>query len=200
MGKRTMSWPLRQNRAADRTFCRSGTFPLFAARPDPRAEAELLWFFVLSECEMGDRSNFAEGLGARANLWDHKTPEDFVEAAHKHRKILDWVRAMPSSEAGVLQAAYEPRCWPRAVLERLGRVAGVAVRLLCAQGPWPEDRRSQEKVEMERARELEVMCMNGQADAKRVMDLRNRATDRLERALHAYIARRKRRRWLVRPQ
>jgi|HubBroStandDraft_1064217.scaffolds.fasta_scaffold74123_3 hypothetical protein len=200
MEKRRSIEAARGVRAIKETSCRSGPVPLFAARPDPRAEAEVLWFFVLAECEMGNRSNFAESLGRRANLWDHKTPEDFVEAAHKHRRIQDWLRAMPSSEAGVLQAAYDPRCWPRVVLERFGRIAGVAVRMMCAEGDWPEDRRSQEQVEMKRARELEVMCMNGQRDAKTVRDLRNRATDRLERALRAYTVARKGSRWLVRPE
>src|ERR1019366_6706158 len=86
------------------------------------------------------------------------TPEDFVEAAHAERLIRGWLRAIPSSEAGVLQAAYETRSWPRRLRDELGTLTGIVVRLACALDPWPEDRQSRELVEMVRAGWLESEC------------------------------------------
>jgi hypothetical protein len=62
-----------------------------------------------------------------------------------------WLKAIAGSDAGVLQAAYEERSWPAELFQALGRVTGVYVRLACALDRWPEDRASQQVVEMARA-------------------------------------------------
>jgi hypothetical protein len=119
-------------------------------RAQPAAEIELEWFFNMAQADMGLRSNFELCLGVKAAAV-HGSPEDFLEAARTHTLIRGWLRAMPDSEAGVLQAAYETRLWPRRLWDELGTLTGVVVRLACALDPWPEDRRSQEVVEMVRA-------------------------------------------------
>jgi hypothetical protein len=75
---------------------------------------EVEWYFQLAETEMSEPSNFGRMLASVSREGCRRTPQDQAEAATAHRRILDWLRAMPNNEAGVLQAGYEPRDWPRA--------------------------------------------------------------------------------------
>jgi hypothetical protein len=94
---------------------------------------------------------------------------------------------MPDSDAGVLQAAYEPRDWPRGVRARFGRLTGIAVRLTCSLDTWPEDRRDQEVMEMARARELDAKCVADVVKVKFLTALQAQAEERFAKALRAYL-------------
>jgi hypothetical protein len=150
-------------------------------------DRELEWFFNRAECDMGIRSNFVAVLGSRYSCGDDPTPEQAATVAHSYRRIRTWLLAIPDSDAGVLQAAYEIRPWPSALYDELGRLTGVVVRLACGQSPWPADRRSQELVEMARAGWLESECgpyrRYGIGPLAR---LRREAEKRFAAARHAY--------------
>ncbi len=156
-------------------------------RANPVADAELEWFFNLAGSDMGDVSNFGRLLPPVDEEGERRTIEDHAEAAHSYRVIRGWLRAIPDSDAGVLQAAYEPRCWPRAVRNEFGLLSGIAVRLMAAPDEWPEDRRSQQAMDSENARELEDMCMNrGPKEESTMQRLRLEAQGRFARSAAAY--------------
>jgi hypothetical protein len=94
---------------------------------------------------------------------------------------------MPNNEAGVLQAAYEPRRWPTVVEARFRHLTGIAVRLTCSLDDWPEDRRLQELMDEEKAHELASRCSNPERRADFLDRLQRRAEARLETALSAYV-------------
>jgi hypothetical protein len=155
----------------------------------PGVDRELEWFFNRAECDMGIRSNFLAVLEGRHSGGDGPTPEEAVTAAHSYRRIQTWLLAIPDSDAGVLQAAYEIRPWPSALYDELGRLTGVVVRLACALDPWPDDRKTQELVEMAKASWLEWECGRyrkyGFGPLAR---LRREGEKRFARAHHAYCA------------
>jgi hypothetical protein len=160
---------------------------LYRLRATPALDTELHWFFHVAESEIGLESNFGRLLSSVSAEGEWRTPDDHAEAAHAHRRILGWLRAMPNNEAGVLQAAYEPRDWPRGVCAEFGRLAGVAVRLTCSLEEWPEDRRSQEAMDMAKARDLEARCMAQRTEARFLESVRKRAELRFAGALGVYL-------------
>jgi hypothetical protein len=151
------------------------------------ALAELEWYFQVAETEMSAPSNFGRMLASVSPEGYRRTPEDQVEAASAHRRIREWLHAMPNNEAGVLQAAYELRDWPRALRVRFGPLTGIAVRLLSASSEWPEDRRLQAAMDKARARDLAVRCGEPAREAIFLDRLRRRAEARLETAVSLYL-------------
>jgi hypothetical protein len=154
-------------------------------RPTPTVDAELEWLFHRLESGGGIPSNFHAGLNPRLPDVDAVTPEEAAEAARAQRTILGWLRAIPDAEAGVLQAAYEPRVWPARLADELGRITGVVVRLACALDPWPHDRDAQRFVERARAEWLASHATTARKDATLVR-LRREAEMRFAKAHHAY--------------
>jgi hypothetical protein len=144
-------------------------------RPRQALETELDWFFNRAESDIAC-------LGQRA--YEH-TAEDAAEASHRHRRIRSWLKAIPDSDAGVLQAAYELRPWPIELYDQLGRLTGVFVRLACALDTWPADRAAQQVVEMARADWL-VSSGDMRSGDPAFMTLRRAAESRFARAHHAY--------------
>jgi hypothetical protein len=163
------------------------TFAVHALRASVVVDVELEWFFNRAECDMGIRSNFERAMRISDPQRDAPNPESLVDAAHAYRQIRGWLRAIPDSDAGVLQAAYEIRPWPPELYDELGRLTGIVVRLACAHGPWPAERLSQERVEMAMARLLasDVAKPVGLAPAP-LARLRREAEPRLSRAHRAY--------------
>ena len=157
------------------------------ARLREDALTEVEWYFQLAEAEMSAPSNFGRMLASVSSDGYWRTPEDHAEAATAHRRIRVWLCAMPNNEAGVLQAAYEPREWPRAVRVQFGDLAGIAVRLTCALDDWPEDRRLQELMDETRARELATRCVDREVEAVFLKRLQARATARLDFAVASYL-------------
>jgi hypothetical protein len=166
---------------------RAKLLELYRLRATPAVDPELHWFFNVSDSEIGLESNFGRLLSSASAEGHWRTPEDHAEAAHTHRRIRGWLRAMPNHEAGVLQAAYEPRDWPRGARAEFGRLTGVAVRLTCALDEWPEDRWSQEVMDMAKAGDLEAKCTAQRTEARFLDSLRKRAELRLAGALGAYL-------------
>jgi hypothetical protein len=155
-------------------------------RPTPLVDTELDWFFNRVECDMGVRSNFHAAL-SRHFASERVTPEDAAEASHAHRTIRRWLLAIPDAEAGVLQAAYEQRAWPASLVDELGRITGVVVRLACALDPWPADQASQRLLETARAHWLESHCSKGRGRGfETLLSLRREGEVRFARAHHAY--------------
>ena len=154
-------------------------------RPLPDVDEELDWFFNRAEAAMVLPSNFQSGLGPRGGGEPYTTPDDAVEAAHRHRRVLAWLKVIPDSDAGVLQAAYEVRPWPIPLYDALGRLTGVFVRLACALDSWPADRASQQVIEMARAESLAAFGAMGEAG---FVSLRRAAEVRFVQAHHAYGA------------
>jgi hypothetical protein len=158
-----------------------------ALRTKPAFDMELEWFFNRAECDMGLRSTFEATLGARCPRPGAPTPEETVEAARAYRTIRRWLLAIDDRDAGVLQAAYEVRPWPLHLYDELGRLTGVVVRLACALGTWPEDRRAQQAMEMARAEVLAAECFQCRGTSfSPIVRLRREAEKRFARASHAY--------------
>jgi hypothetical protein len=154
-------------------------------RPSVSLDEELDWFFNRAECDMGNQSNYLAMLGHYGPGSAMPSPEDAAEAAHRARRIRGWLRAMESSDAGVLQCAYELRDWPVALWDALGRLTGVVVRLACALDGISEDRRALQLLEMARADWLAGQCPHAAVDST-VIRLRREAQARFARAHHAY--------------
>jgi hypothetical protein len=173
--------------AARKRDAKANVVELHRLRVTPAVETELQWFFTVAESEMGLESNFGRLLSSVSTEGHWRTPEDHAEAAHAHRRILGWLRTIANNQAGVLQTAYEPREWPRAVRAEFGRLTGVAVRLTCSLEEWPEDRTDQEAMDMARARDLEAKCMDRRAEARFLERLRRRADLRLAGACRSYL-------------
>jgi hypothetical protein len=115
------------------------------------------------------------------------TPEDAAEASHAQRTIRRWLLAIPNADAGVLQAAYEQRDWPGSLVDELGRITGVVVRLACALDRWPADPAAQRVVETARARWLESYYSRGRGRGfETLLNLRREAEMRFAKAHHAY--------------
>jgi hypothetical protein len=153
-------------------------------RPKVRVDDELDWFFNRAECDMGNQSNYLAMLGRHGPGSAIPSPEDAAEAAHRFRRIRGWLRGMDSSDAGVLQCAYELRAWPAVLWDQLGRLTGVVVRLACALDPLPDDRRALEVFEMARADWLAQGLRTG--DDATLIRLRREAQARFARAHDAY--------------
>ena len=150
--------------------------------PTQAVEDELEWFFNQAESDMGAQSNFRASLGIDG--WPPVDPEDAAEACRRFRRIRSWLKAIPDSDAGVLQTAYELHPWPVALYDKLGRLTGVVVRLACALDRWPEDRSAQRLLETVRAGWLLAQSLTP-ANAT-LARLRHEATVRLSRATTAY--------------
>jgi hypothetical protein len=156
-------------------------------RATPIVDTELGWFFNRVECDMGIRSNFHAALSGELASSERVTPEDAAEALRAQRTIRGWLLAIPDTDAGVLQSAYEQRDWPASLVDELGRITGVVVRLACALDPWPADRAAQRLVEMGRAHWLESHCSKGRGRGfETLLQLRREGEVRFAKAHHAY--------------
>lgn len=157
-------------------------------RPSETVDTELEFFFNGAEGQMGDESNFGRLFSSVSNSGEWRTPEDYVEVARTYYRIRGWLRAMPDSDAGVLQAAYEPRPWPRRVRQEFGLLTGIAVRLTCDPETWPEKRELQLAEDTENAEILDAICVDrGPKDLAFLQDLRRSAEARLATAIQRYL-------------
>ena len=156
-------------------------------RPTPIVDTELDWFFNRAECDMGVRSNFHAVLSGQLAPSEGVTPEDAAEASHAQRRIRGWLLAIPNADAGVLQAAYEQRDWPGSLVDELGRITGVVVRIACALDPWPAEQAAQRMVEPARAHWLDSHCSKGRGRGfETLLRLRREGEVRFAKAHHAY--------------
>ena len=158
-------------------------------RPSREIDAELDWFFNRAECDMGLQSNYLAMLGRHGPGSSIPSPEQAVDAAHRFRLVLRWLKALDTGDAGVLQCAYELRAWPIPLWDRLGRLTGIVVRIACAMDPLPGNRDVLQVVEMARADWLAKGCARGEVDAE-LRALRREAEGRFVQAHRAYGARR----------
>lgn len=153
-------------------------------RPLPSVDDDLMWFFNSSESAMGAISNFEATLGRSSAAIPH-SPEDAAEASHRQRRIRRWLKVIPDSDAGVLQAAYELRDWPVALFDQLGRLTGIVVRMACALDMPLHEGATRRLIETARARWLASFGDALGYDSSLVR-LRREAELRYVRAHHAY--------------
>jgi hypothetical protein len=129
-------------------------------RPTGAPDIELEWFFTMADSAMGCRSNYAALL-----LGDVRddSPEACAEAARARRKILGHLTYIGDPKAGVLSAAYEPKPWPLALREALGRLTGVVVRLdSAAGGRLPDDTFGRAAFDLRSAARLTAILAGGE--------------------------------------
>ncbi|MGH7293391.1 MAG: hypothetical protein ACRELB_00590 [Polyangiaceae bacterium] len=103
-----------------------------------------------------------------------------------HRQIWRRLARMSDHDAGVLQAVFAPRAWPRGLRRELGRLTGIIVRLVSA-GDWPAETTEQDLLEMRVATQLDVVL--AQAGGAFLAAYRVSARALLRRSLGAYEAR-----------
>jgi hypothetical protein len=135
-------------------------------------DEEVDWFFATADLPAGFVSNFEAMVSAKVSRGPRPCSDDGLEerldAIGLKRTILACLRRMPDHDAGVLQAAYEPRPWPRGLRRELGALTGLVVRLAAATGEWPADRDRQCAREMEVAAKLEAArIVHGRAAYRR---------------------------------
>lgn len=164
---------------------RAQTVPVSRLPNVTEVERELEWFFAMAEGEMGEGSNYESTLAPVVPDCFEPTAEDRVEAARMDSKILARLRAMPSADAGVLQAAYEPEGWPLRLREEFGTLTGLVVRLACGEMGLPEDRHEMKGMERRVSQQLDDACRKH--GFKPIERLRVRAQDLLNQAHHVYV-------------
>ena len=101
------------------------------------------------------------------------------------RKIRRWLRKLPTFHSGAFHLRYTPRTWPSAIAKRFGSLAGIVVRIECAQHP-SNGSLSDEALEKASIERLEMMIV----DRRRVSmlyDLDYRAYWHLRSAHKAYV-------------
>jgi hypothetical protein len=135
-------------------------------------EEEVDGFFATADVPAGFVSNFEAMVSAKVSCGPKPCSDDGLEerllAIGRKRTILACLRRMPDHDAGVLQAAYEPRPWPCGLRRELGALTGLVVRLAAATGEWPKDRDRQCAREMEVAAKLEAArSVHGRAAYRR---------------------------------
>ena len=119
---------------------RSHTVPVSRLHPSPLLEGELTWFFTEAETAISPPSNIdpcctetSSGHVGADSVPSDDAIEDRVEALHATGTIERRLRAMPESHARTLFAAFEPRAWPESLEAALGRLTGIAVRLVMSE-------------------------------------------------------------------
>ena len=114
-----------------------------------------------------------------------KEGEDSEEACAAAKQIQEWFSSIPSFYAGALTLRYEKRDWPAPIRKCFGTMAGIAVRVECAQ--HPSDRpRSDAELEQESIRRLLEMI----SDPRRQLELHDmeyRAKWHVRAAHKAYV-------------
>ena len=101
------------------------------------------------------------------------------------RKIRRWLDALPPFHAGAFELRYTPRTWPSAIAKRFGSLAGMVVRIECAQHP-SNGRLSVEALEKASIDRIEVMIAD-RRKASALYDLDYRAYWHLRSAHKAYV-------------
>jgi hypothetical protein len=131
---------------------------------------------------MGSRSNYGALL---LGDWRDDSPEGRAEAARARRTILGHLTYIGDPRAGVLSAAYEPRPWPLALREALGRLTGVVVRIdSAAGGRLPDDTFGRAAFDLRSADRLTVALARDQRS--RLVPLVSCARSLLRDAVVAY--------------
>jgi hypothetical protein len=154
--------------------------------PGGPADTELEWFFTMAESDMGNRSNFMAMLShISPNLRDDDTVETRAEAAHASRVIRNRLRVIGDPGAGILEAAYAAKAWPVPLLEALGRITGVVVRLACATTDLPDDDAELNVLELRTSNRLAEAL--GGPGRDQLAELCARASVLLRTAWRAYV-------------
>jgi hypothetical protein len=156
--------------------------PATFVRPCGPANQELEWFFTMAECSMGLRSNFSQALVHERQRQDD--PDLRFEAARAHRIILGHLQHMGDPDAGVLFAAYAARPWPIELIDELGRLTGIMVRLEAADIGLPDSDRRLVWLEQHVASTMSDALFKGEFG--RYDRLRERAQRIFDRAYGAY--------------
>jgi len=149
-------------------------------------DQELEWYFSYAET--------ARRLGTITLLPTYlarqlaDTPEDVrlqrsLALATTVQRTLDVVSAQ---QAGVLRAVYTPRRWPSAVVREFDDLAAIAVRLVCADNPWPA-RHTHDGLEQAAAKHLARMLARDAAKPAALRDIRNTARRLMGSAITAYV-------------
>ena len=99
-------------------------------------EDELEWYFLRSAAEMGLSSNYwplvqlAMYSGGSRDYSDGSIEDTMisrVEAATRYRRVNEALRRLTAKHRRTIHAAYTERVLPKALHDRLGRAAGVAL-------------------------------------------------------------------------
>ncbi|HEY1696284.1 MAG TPA: hypothetical protein VGG39_29165 [Polyangiaceae bacterium] len=154
------------------------TLPVTPSTERPELEALLGWFFSVDDGRC--IKPYFDKLSAR-QLRALRGPDACEEQVH--REIRRRLYGISNHDAGVLQAAFAPRAWPKGLRRELGRLTGTIVRLASA-GDWPEETWEQDLLEMRVAVQLDVVL--AEAGGAFLAAYRASARALLRQALVAY--------------
>jgi hypothetical protein len=130
---------------------KSDTHPVTTSTERPELEALLGWFFSVDDGRC--IKPYFDKLSER-QLRALRGPDACEEQVH--RAIRRRLYSVSNHHAGVLQAAFGPRVWPKGLRRELGRLTGIVVRLACG-GHWPEETWDQYLLEMRVATHLDAV-------------------------------------------
>jgi hypothetical protein len=102
-------------------------------------DQELEWFFTYAEaalhrCDVGMLPSYAALRVLATDPTDSDCRQRALALALRVRFSLAY---LPARCASVLRASYSPRRWPDRIEDTWGPLAGIVVRLWCANDPWP---------------------------------------------------------------
>jgi len=134
------------------------------------------------------RPAFLEGFAEREAAWffrvlGGKLPVDGDPTTREAAEQIDrWLAAIPPFHRGVLQLRYVPRSWPTDIVDELGELTSVVVRLECALHPAVGlSNEALEHASVERLRQSMERCER--VRARRVACARERPLTPAERVL-----------------
>jgi hypothetical protein len=164
-----------------------GSREVVALRALGTVSDELGWFFsvddgrrVRPQLNKASESQLAALLRVPKEVLASQSGQERV-----HRRIRRWLVAIREHDIAVLQAAYGPRAWPRALCRELGVFTGIVVRLASAV-EWPSETWEQDKLEIRVATRLDAAFAKGGPEVFAVF--RTAAAHLLNHALGAYVA------------
>jgi hypothetical protein len=136
-------------------------------RAQKNAWKEIVWFFEKMEGRVPEES------------------EGAASAREAAKRIQAWFKAIPNFHAGALELRFRRREWPEAIRQAFGDLAGIVVRVECAQ--HPSDRiRTEEELERESTRRLLDMMSDKQCRSE-LYDMEYRAAWHVRAAHRAYL-------------
>lgn len=147
-------------------------------------DQELEWYFSYAETarKLGSITLLPTLEAMRLAAVDDSDEATMRRGMELSTAVQVTLGAVATHHAGVLRAVYTPRRWPSAVEREFGSLTAIAVRLMCADNPWPA-RNHHDGLETAAAHHLARELAD---ESARPGLLRRKARRLMGSAIHAY--------------